>query len=147
MAGTMDTGVTYDFLTAAESSLTGYNLLTLDVCRDLLKVVSKLLASRFEVHNVCAFRYLKVILISFTAMIHDTLDSPQAKGMVSLSREDRITRCTEAVELFRAIEPDTLIFTTAEKSTELNVLAKEVRKLIAKLLRTNSSASASASAK
>ncbi len=43
-----DTGVIYDFLSCAESTLTDFGLLKLDMCRHVIDVITKMLLSKFE---------------------------------------------------------------------------------------------------
>lgn len=48
VAANKDTGVMYDFLSCAESSLTEFNLLKLDMCRHIIDILTKMLVSKFE---------------------------------------------------------------------------------------------------
>ena len=84
VVATDDLGVAVDFLVFAEDVLARGNVLNLDMARDLLPLLKKLMHSKFEAYAHCALRYVKMLLVQFTPVIqsqtttHDALSTLRA---------------------------------------------------------------------
>jgi len=130
-----DLSVSVDFLTAAESTFLQSNILTLELCRDLLPIIKMLLESKYENYAVCGLKYCRMLLIAFTPIIQSCRSTAAVGGGVDLTRDERLARANDCFNTFKLIY-DTLIHPIAKRQSTLGELARDVRSHLEKLLWT-----------
>jgi len=130
-----DNGVTYDFLSFVEPVLSSggaSHALTLDVARDLLPLLIKLLSTKFLNYIELALRFTRMLLLQFTQVIQSSRSAASGVG-VDLVRDERVQRAQDCFAHFKTIY-EQHIASVAKKNNAVGELAKDTRAHLERLL-------------